>query len=105
LTEGILIWKSYFQKSSAAASSSGPVSLALILGFLLQIIIDGIIIPMSVQGHIIYVLKVYFTTLLFFVLLPLLIVVRNELMQNQLRSVLPFHFPFKTNHVKPSSES
>ena len=103
LTEGILKWQSFVQPSSKATTNSGLVSLALILSIMLQMIVDGVVIPRLAQGHVIYVFKVFFSTFIFYVLLPSIVVVRNEEMREQLKYVLQYCFS-KSNQVTPSCQ-
>ncbi len=98
LTEGILKWQSFVQPSSKATTNSGFVTLALILSIIVQMTVDGVLIPRLVQGPNIYVFKVFASTLMFYVLLPSIAVVRNEEMRKQLKSVLKFCFS-KPNQV------
>jgi uncharacterized protein YacL len=88
-SEGFILWKNCKQQLSTqndvtVVNNSGPVSIALILAFMFQTIIDVFIIPRLAETKLLYVTKIFVTTLLFFVFVPGLIVVRNESMRERL---------------------
>ena len=76
--------------SASTIKNSGHVTFALILGFILQSLIDFMIIK-HVQGVQIYLLKVLYSTTFFFIIVPIVIIVKTvnvlEYLKTRLRKM------------------
>ncbi len=86
--------------SATAIKKSGHVTIALFLGFILQSLID-LMVTKHAQGVQIYLLKVFYSTMVFFIFVPIVIIIKTENVHDYLKTRLRYMCSTKPRPIVP----